>query len=230
MDNLTCVATMTLKEITDLLNTRHNDAMAVVGKMIRNKDFGLATKISYPIITGKGKREVINTYQLDKRQSIATAARLNISLLMRVVDRWQELENIARQRQTVEWQQARLEGKKLRRAETDVIKKFVEYAKSQGSKNADKYYMAITKGTYKALYVLEQGGKYEGLRDILLSIDLIQLAASENIVSKYIAEGMELQMPYRDVYKHAMLHLQTYVNLVGTRKISTNGNIIQLLT
>ena len=84
--------TMTLKEITDLLKVRHNDAMSVVAAMTENPEFGLATKISYPIISGKGRKQYIETYQLNKRQSIAASARLNTALLMRIVDRWQELE------------------------------------------------------------------------------------------------------------------------------------------
>ena len=35
----------------------------------------------------------ITTYQLNKRQSIAVAAKLNVSLLMQIIDRWQALED-----------------------------------------------------------------------------------------------------------------------------------------
>ena len=34
------VQTMTLKEITDLLDVRHNDAMKIVEKMAQDVDFG----------------------------------------------------------------------------------------------------------------------------------------------------------------------------------------------
>lgn len=88
------VTHMTLKEITDLLEVRHNDAIPIVERMTENAEFGLATKISYPIISGKGREQLIETYQLNKRQSIAVAAKLNTSLLMRIIDRWQELEQV----------------------------------------------------------------------------------------------------------------------------------------
>jgi len=84
---------MSLKEITDLLKVRHNDAMRIVDKMVITQEFGLATKISHPIKSGKGRTQNIQTYKLDKRQSIAVAARLNTALLMAVIDRWQELES-----------------------------------------------------------------------------------------------------------------------------------------
>jgi hypothetical protein len=86
------VTSMTLKEITDMLDVRHNNAMRTVAEMAKYPAFGLATQIEYPIISGKGKAEYIKTYQLDKRQSIAVAAHLNVALLMRIVDRWHELE------------------------------------------------------------------------------------------------------------------------------------------
>ncbi|MBF0435475.1 MAG: phage antirepressor N-terminal domain-containing protein [Magnetococcales bacterium] len=38
------------------------------------------------------------------------------------------------------WRQLRREGKYIRRLQTDRIKDFIEYAKVQGSKNANKYY------------------------------------------------------------------------------------------
>jgi len=84
--------TMTLKEITDLLEVRHNNAIRVVDNMIKNKDFGTATLIEYQYVKGNGAKDIIKTYQLDERQSIAIASRLNVSLLMRVIDRLKELE------------------------------------------------------------------------------------------------------------------------------------------
>ena len=83
--------TMTLKEITDLLDVRHNDAMKVVERMAaESPDFGLLRKFRKSPVEGIGRP--FDTYELDKRQSIAVAARLNTALLMRIVDRWQELE------------------------------------------------------------------------------------------------------------------------------------------
>lgn len=81
--------TMTLKEITDLLDVRHNNAMRTVAEMVQAPDFGSVTQIEYR--TKQGNSYL--TYQLDKRQSIAVASRLNTALLMRIIDRWQELEN-----------------------------------------------------------------------------------------------------------------------------------------
>lgn len=82
--------TMTLKEITDLLNVRHDKAMLKVAAMTESPDFGTVSILD---IVYNDKGQTTKTYQLDKRQSIAVASRLNTALLMRIIDRWQELEN-----------------------------------------------------------------------------------------------------------------------------------------
>ena len=85
--------TMTLKEITDLLKVRHDKAMLKVAEMAKEQEFGWMSKTDIQYSSGKGRIETIQTYQLNKRQSIAASARLNTALLMRIIDRWQELEN-----------------------------------------------------------------------------------------------------------------------------------------
>ena len=82
--------TMTLKEITDLLDGRHDKAMLKVAAMTESPDFGTVSILD---IVYNDKGQTTKTYQLDKRQSIAVASRLNTALLMRIIDRWQELEN-----------------------------------------------------------------------------------------------------------------------------------------
>jgi phage regulator Rha-like protein len=87
------VTSMTLKEITDMLDVRHNNAMRTVAEMEEDPAFGSATQIEYHLpATNRKRAEIIKTYQLDKRQSISVAAHLNVALLMRIIDRWQELE------------------------------------------------------------------------------------------------------------------------------------------
>lgn len=49
------------------------------------------------------------------------------------------LANHAQRKAEIAYQQARAEGRIIRREETDIIQKFVEYATKQGSKNAKMY-------------------------------------------------------------------------------------------
>lgn len=113
------------------------------------------------------------------------------------------------------WLAARTDGKQSRRLETDVIAEFIEYAKSQGSQNAPRYYMAITKGVYGALFILEQGGKWQGLRGRLSTIQLTHLSTAEWVAQKYIAEGMALHMHYKDIYRYAIAKVEEIVRILG---------------
>lgn len=109
-----------------------------------------------------------------------------------------------REKQSVEWKRAREEGKLSRKAQTDVIEEFVEYATSQGSSNARHYYANITKGTYKALYLLERSADIKSLRERLSVMQLNQLATAEGVARKAIAEYMDLGTHYKDIYKVAI--------------------------
>ena len=132
-------------------------------------------------------------------------------------------------RDTPEWQQARLEGKVQRLEETDVIKEFIDYARARGSEHADWYYKSFTAGIYKALFVLEQGGKWTGLRDRLPAPDLNTLATAERIAQKYIHEGMMLGMEYKAIYKYAIAKVEDFVEIMGQARIpAAQANILKL--
>lgn len=79
---------ITLKDLTDIISVRHNDAMQKVEKLSEEHSFGLLRKTRISHIKGKE----IETYLLTKKQAIAVGARLNNSLLMLVIDRLEELE------------------------------------------------------------------------------------------------------------------------------------------
>ena len=77
---------ISLKEITDILEVRHNDAMKKVESLSKEPSFGelRKTRISY----AKGK--TVGTYVLNKIQAIAVGAKLNDTLLMKLVKRLEE--------------------------------------------------------------------------------------------------------------------------------------------
>ncbi|MBT5934979.1 ORF6C domain-containing protein [Sulfurimonas sp.] len=80
---------ITLKEITDLISVEHNKAMKQVEKLSEEPSFGTVEKIA---TVYNDKNQTIKTYLLSKKQAIAIGAKLNNSLLMKVIDRLEELE------------------------------------------------------------------------------------------------------------------------------------------
>jgi len=92
---------------------------------------------------------------------------------------------------------ARVEGKKVRRLETDSIKMLVEYASAHGSKSAERYYANVTKMTNSML------GIDSGQRDNLNADQLKQLSALETIVDLAIRDGIRANMEYKQIYQLA---------------------------
>lgn len=92
---------------------------------------------------------------------------------------------------------ARIDGKQIRKLETQSIKMLVDYAKAQGSKSADTYYMTITKMTNSIL------GIEAGQRDSLDIKSLNEIKVLETIVSNAVSDGVNAKMNYKDIYKLA---------------------------
>ena len=80
---------ITLKEITDLIDVQHSKAMLKVEQLAKEPAFGEVSKFD----TFNLNNVKISTYLLNKKQAIAVGARLNNALLMKVIDRLEELEN-----------------------------------------------------------------------------------------------------------------------------------------
>ena len=91
----------------------------------------------------------------------------------------------------------RAEGKMIRKVETDAIKEFIEYAKSNGSQSSERYYAIITKATNSIL------GISAGERDSLTAIQLEHLAMVERVIASALIQGIEKEMNYKDIYKLA---------------------------
>ena len=93
------------------------------------------------------------------------------------------------------WLGVRNESKQARRYETDQIKLFVEYAKEQGSKSADRYYVLFTK------LINSKIGIQNGKRDELSQETLMELKSLETLVKMRIRKLMEKKTPYKKIYQ-----------------------------
>lgn len=153
--------------------------------------------------------------QLTRNSEISVKFKLNLTkefFRMRGL-----LNGLNAHKSTEEWQATRIEGKAHRKGETEVIKKFVEYARSQGSENADKYYTSITKAENAALFVI--AGKYQNLRDMMSSKQLFQIACADQLVEKALTDGMARDLPYKDVFQLLKSEVQKFGALMGKSDI-----------
>lgn len=119
------------------------------------------------------------------------------------IQAFNKMESILAERKTVNWQQARLEGKQTRRLETDAIKQLVALVEEQGSKNANMYYLAYSKLANKICGIKD--------RDKATRIQLIWLQAVESLIDKTVTEGIKNNNDYKTIYsicKDRLIQLQ----------------------
>lgn len=101
------------------------------------------------------------------------------------------------------WLGIRKETKKTRKAETDQIKLFVEYAKAQGSQHADRYYVLLT-GLINRRLGIESGGRNKADQRTLL-----HLKSLETVVELHLATLMAEELSYKEVYQGVKRFIET---------------------
>jgi Rha family phage regulatory protein len=139
---------------------------------------------------------------------------------LKYIEAFNLLERQLHKRASPEWQQVRQQGKVMHLQATDAIQELVAYAKNQGSKNAEKYYITITRMEYKALfYIASVSPKPENIRDMLNELQLSNLATAEGIISKVIRTSIQNGLHYKDVYRLCKEKIEEFVELIGITTI-----------
>ena len=118
-----------------------------------------------------------------------------------LVRQFYEMRKFIAEKHTKEWLETRQQGKLTRKAETDVIKELVEYAKEQGSTHSDMLYM-----TYSKLANTLAGVKS---RDEATVMQLNNLSIFENIILQMIRSGIDKGLGYKDIYKECKARCST---------------------
>lgn len=111
------------------------------------------------------------------------------------------LQKILAQKQNEEWVIKRSESKVMRRESTDTIQDFIAYAKMQGSKSADKYYMNFSRMELTGLFLLEQ--KYPNARDVMSIRQLNLIEMADEAVSISLKDSMSKNIHYKECYQIA---------------------------
>ena len=129
----------------------------------------------------------------------------------------QELGSLQQHKQAPEYQITRDAGKIVRKQTTDVMKQFVEYAKSQGSENAERYYSNITRMLNGLLFIVE--GKYKNLREMMTVQQLMTVSSAEHIIDRGLREGMSRKKYYKDIYKDVRKKVELFAELHGKSEV-----------
>lgn len=133
------------------------------------------------------------------------------------------MQNALLQRQNSQWIEERNSGKLARKDLIDAVAQFVDYAKAQGSRNADLYFVNATRMVYRCLGLIEGNTKLPpNFRNLLDSNDLHGLKSAEWAAEQAFLDGIEQQMPYKEIFEYAKnqveRHAMAVLPLIQKRK------------
>ena len=111
------------------------------------------------------------------------------------------LAKLMAQKGNAEWLATRNDTKKMRRECTDVIQRFIEYAKMQGSKSAEKYYMSISRMELTGLFIMEQ--RFPNARDVMSIRQLNRIEMADEAIAISLEDSMKKELPYKECYQKA---------------------------
>lgn len=118
------------------------------------------------------------------------------------------LERQSKERESLAFQAVRSSGKDIRELLTDKIDEFVDYAKANGSKNADRYYANITRTVYKSFLIIEPNASQ--IRNMLTAVQLSTLQTAELIVIDVLDQGMKNNALYKDIFQQVKEGLRIF--------------------
>lgn len=125
-----------------------------------------------------------------------------IAWKLKYIEAFNQMEQLLAQKQTQVYKDARSYQKAIRQQETDAIRSLVEYAESQGSSNAARYYTSLSKLADKTAGITD--------RERATMEQLGALALIENIIARCILDGIDLQEPYKDIYLECKRKLEQF--------------------
>jgi phage regulator Rha-like protein len=222
------------KFIAEGFGVEHRSVITLIKKYSDDfQEFGkLPTKIGFDDISNeiksqsKGVRKRQEIYFLNEDQATFLGTLIRNSetsvkfkkLLVKDYSRCKkELAVIGHRQTDSEWLETRIQGKEDRLSATDAIKTFIDYAREQGSKNPDKYYMALTKMENAELFLV--AGKFKNLRDVMSRKQLFTIAVADGIVEKSIYEGIAKKLYYKDIFQLAKARTQQFAALYGKSEV-----------
>lgn len=103
------------------------------------------------------------------------------------------MRSLLRERASPAWQDARSLGKEVRRQEAEAIKRLVDYAAAQGSRNAGMYYVNLSRLADATVGIVE--------RDRAQVVQLTALLLVERAIAQEIAAGIRAGAPYWAIYQ-----------------------------
>ncbi len=175
--------------------------------------FGRVGAYQTPLETNGGTQTVPG-YILNEQQATFLLTLLKntpvvVEFKKELVRQFYDMRALLLERASPIWQDTRSLGKEIRRQETDVIKRLVDYATAQGSRNAARYYTSLSKLADRTAGIVE--------RDKAQVVQLTALLLVEKLIAQEVTAGIEAGRPYKEIYSAVKDRLAAVGVLAGGR-------------
>ena len=193
--------------IAEGTQNKHRSVQRIIDKHILSLE--LFGKVRFEITpTESGQEQKVYFLNEEQATFLITLLRNNESVLdfkIKLVKEFYRMRKFILERQSKEWIATRYQGKLTRKAETDVLKQLVEYAKEQGSEHPDKYYMLYSKLANSIAGIKK--------RDEASIAQLNNLSLIENIILHVIDAGIMTDKHYKEIYQDCKKRLEMFKDI-----------------
>lgn len=202
--------------IAEGTGNQHKNVKELIQKYQEDiKDFGTLSVLNGESTGGRP----VEIFQLNEEQATFVMTLLRnsktvVAFKKELVRQFYAMRQYIMEHNSMHWQATRLESKSNRRMETDEIKQLVQYAKDNGSKNADRYYCNLSILANKAV------GIDSNSRDTATAGQLNNLILIEHIIGEVIKEGILQSLYYKDIYKLCKQRIEQFKQLAYLQKVS----------
>lgn len=195
-------------QVAEKFHKRHDNVIRSILNLLKNEDVKRRRLFSLSSYTDE-KGEKRPKYIMNRKGFTILVMGFNgkkaLEWKLKYSDAFDSMENFIREKSTQTWIETRKAGKLTRQAETDTIKKLVEYAKDQGSEHSDKLYMTYTKLANKMAGIKK--------RDEATVMQLNNLSLMEHIILHVIDTGILTGRHYKEIYQDCKKRLETVKDL-----------------
>lgn len=165
----------------------------LIGDMPKNRQIDYFKESNYVDEKGRTYRKYIMNRKGFSLLAMGFTGKKALQWKMDYIDAFDAMEKALTERKSEQYINARQNGMLTRKSETDMLKKLVDYAKEQGSENANMLYVTYTKLVNKLV-----GVKTRSEADTMQLLDLMYL---ERIVLNTIDKGIASGADYHDIYQ-----------------------------
>jgi Rha family phage regulatory protein len=114
---------------------------------------------------------------------------------LKYIDVFNQMESFIKERQSSEWLLTRKQGTLIRRSETDTIANLIDYAKAQGSRHANMFYITYSK-LVNSLVGIEAGQRDKVPFKVIATIGFL-----EDMILHTVEEEMQKGTHYKNIYQ-----------------------------